>query len=247
MIELEICANSVESCIAAEKGGATRVELCAGIPEGGTTPSAGEIATAKRLTDIPIHVIIRPRAGDFVYSKAELDAMCYDIDVARELGCEGVVFGCLTPRGAYDVEANRILLKRARDMRCTFHRAIDVSHAPLETLACCIADHFSLVLTSGAALTAIEGAGLIARMVDMAGGRIGVMAGSGVRKNNIEELVKKTGVRNVHASLRTETDSPMEFRHPLVSMGGTVHIDEYKRVATYTEDVYEAVQKLSKL
>ena len=124
--KIEICANSVESCLAAMEGGADRVELCASMPEGGVTPSYGEIVVARRrLTSLRLHVMIRPRGGDFVYSKLELERMALDIDEAKELGADGVVFGCLHSDGTVDLEENMILLEHVGKMSTTFHRAID--------------------------------------------------------------------------------------------------------------------------
>ena len=124
--EVEICANGVESCIAAQEGGADRVELCAGIPEGGTTPSWGEMVVARKvLTTTRLHVIIRPRGGDFCYTDLELERMELDIDAARKAGADGVVFGCLTPDGDVDMVANARLMKRCEGMSVTFHRAFD--------------------------------------------------------------------------------------------------------------------------
>ena len=121
----EICANSAESCVAAQEGGANRVELCAAIPEGGTTPSYGEIRMARKLIDIRLHVIIRPRGGDFLYSPVEIETMEEDIRMARQAGADGVVFGCLTPEGELDMPAMERLMKAAEGMAVTFHRAFD--------------------------------------------------------------------------------------------------------------------------
>lgn len=246
-MQLEICANSAASCLQAEKGGATRVELCAGIPEGGTTPSAGEIAVARRLISIPIHVIIRPRAGDFVYSAEEIEAMCYDIRMARSLGAEGVVLGCLTPDGEYDEEANARLLSEAEGMQLTFHRAFDVCASPSETLEHLIDKGFHRVLTSGCAATALEGKEMIRNLNLQADGRIGIMAGCGIRLNNLEELARYTGVSEFHSSLRHDKPSPMRFRRQEVSMGGVVNIDEYSRPETSADLVRQAVEVLSAL
>lgn len=243
-MQLEICANSATSCRQAELGGATRVELCAGIPEGGTTPSAGEMAVARSLIAIPIHVIIRPRARDFVYSSEEIEAMCYDIRVARSLGMEGVVFGCLTPEGGYDEEANSRLLKEAQGMQLTFHRAFDVCAAPFEMLEKLIAAGFHRVLTSGCAPTALEGKDMIGALNKQAAGRIGIMAGCGIRLGNIETLARHTGITQFHSSLRHDIPSSMRFRRPEVSMGGTVKIDEYSRPETSADMVRQAVDIL---
>ena len=132
---VEVCANGVESCIAAQQGGADRVELCAGIPEGGTTPSYGEIKVARRvLTTTRLHVIIRPRGGDFLYSDLEVERMAADIAVCRELGADGVVFGCLRADGSIDVDKNRYLMECARGMSVTMHRAFDRAADPERAL-----------------------------------------------------------------------------------------------------------------
>lgn len=244
-IELEVCANSVESCLAAQNGGATRVELCMGIPEGGTTPSAGMIAEALRAIHIPIHVIIRPRGGDFVYSEAEIREMLHDIRLCREMGAAGVVFGCLTPDGEYDHHANKCLLEAAAGMQITFHRAFDMCAQPDKMLHTIMeANGFTRILTSGYANTALEGAHNIARWVHLAGSRIGIMAGSGVNADNIVELARITGAHQFHGSFGEWIEGDMRFRRPEVSMGGTVHIDEYKRRITRKDTVRRAIDLL---
>ena len=246
--ELEICANSVASCIEAEKGGATRVELCMGIPEGGTTPSAGMIREALDAIKIPVHVIIRPRSGDFHYSAEELREMAYDIRLAKEMGAHGVVFGCLTPEGEYDVSANRMLLKEAEGMQITFHRAFDVCRNPHLLLQTLIAEGgFTRILTSGCAPTAPEGADLIHQLVEEAQDRIGIMAGCGVRPANLEALAKTSGAHMFHSSLRKNVESEMVFRRKEVSMGGTVQIEEYANQQTSADLVRTAVRTLENL
>ena len=128
MYRFEICANSVASCIAAQEGGADRVELCAGIPEGGTTPSYGMIRRARASINIGLNVIIRPRGGDFLYSEEEIQEMIYDIHAAKELGADGLVFGCLTPEGEVDIPVMRRLMEAAGRTPVTFHRAFDHTH-----------------------------------------------------------------------------------------------------------------------
>ncbi len=237
MIEFEVCANGLASAASAQLGGATRIELCAGMPEGGTTPSAGEIATTRRHVQIPIHVIIRPRGGDFVYNDLELDAMCYDIRICKHLGVEGVVFGCLTPEGEYDDAANYRLIREAEGMRMTFHRAFDMCREPFETLDRLIEAGFQRVLTSGLANTALEGAEMLAQLHKYAHGRIGIMAGSGVNCDNVLALAKQTGLKQFHASLRKEEPSPMQFRREGLSMGGGGAIDEFARLETSVAEV----------
>ena len=158
----EICANSAESCVAAQQGGAHRVELCAGMPEGGTTPSIGEIKVARKLIDIRLHVIIRPRGGDFLYTPSELDIKEEDILAARQAGADGLLFGCLTPEGELDKPAMQRLMKAAKGLSVTFHRAFDYVKSPAKVLEELIDMGVNRVLTSGQMPTAIEGATLLA-------------------------------------------------------------------------------------
>lgn len=216
----EICANSVESCLAAQAGGADRVELCAGIPEGGTTPSYGEIKTARRvLTATRLHVIIRPRGGDFLYTPLELERMADDIAIARQLGADGVVIGCLTPDGDVDTEACKPLMEAARGMSVTFHRAFDNCRDPYRALDDIIALGCDRILTSGQRPTAYDGMALLKDLHDRAGERITILAGCGVNENNIAEIAARTGVNEFHFSAREALPSHMRYRNPNVYMG----------------------------
>ena len=186
---IEICANSAQSCVEAEAGGATRVELCAGIPEGGTTPSYGEIKTAKALTSkIDINVIIRPRGGDFLYTEAEVQSMLLDIELCKELKVHGVVFGCLTKDGDIDVPLMRRLIETAKPLSVTCHRAFDVCRDPFAALEQLIELGCDRILTSGQQSDAVKGIPLIAELVKRAAGRIIIMPGCGVRENNIARI-----------------------------------------------------------
>ena len=217
---VEVCANGVESCIAAQEGGADRVELCAGIPEGGTTPSYGEIKVARRvLTTTRLHVIIRPRGGDFLYSDLELERMAADIAVCRELGVDGVVFGCLNADGTIDVEKNRYLMECSHGMSVTMHRAFDRAVNPEQALEDVIAIGFDRILTSGQQPKAIQGAELLAQLNRQAAGRIILMAGSGVTEQNIRELCEKTGLHEFHFSGRESRPSAMQYVNPSLYMG----------------------------
>ena len=216
----EICANGVESCIAAQEGDADRVELCAGIPEGGTTPSYGEIKKAREvLQGTLLHVIIRPRGGDFLYSSLELERMEADIDIARELGADGVVFGCLNADGSIDMEANRCLLEHAKGLNTTFHRAFDRCNDPVKALEQLIELGFDRVLTSGQRPTATEGADILRRLHELADGRIIILAGCGVNEENIKSLQAQTGVHEFHFSAREKVKSLMRYSNPEVYMG----------------------------
>lgn len=217
---VEVCANGVESCIAAQEGGADRVELCAGIPEGGTTPSYGEIKVARRvLTTTRLHVIIRPRGGDFLYTDLEVERMAADIAVCRDLGVDGVVFGCLKADGTFDIEKNRYLMECSRGMSVTCHRAFDRAANPEQALETLIDLGFDRILTSGQQPKAIEGAELLARLNCQAAGRIILMAGSGVTEQNIRQLRDVTGLHEFHFSAREPQSSAMRYINPNLYMG----------------------------
>lgn len=226
---LEICANSATSCIEAQQGGASRVELCAGIPEGGTTPSYGEIRTAREKCSIDINVIIRPRGGDFLYSEAEIQSMLYDIEMAKQLKVHGVVFGCLTPDGDIDTTLlNRLVAAAKPELSVTFHRAFDVCRDPFAALEQIIAAGCDRILTSGQQLNAVKGIPLIAELVTRAAGRIIIMPGCGVRENNIAEIEACTGAREFHTSARSIVRSQMQYRNENVPMGSAAPASEFE-------------------
>lgn len=227
----EVCTNSVESCIAAQEGGANRVELCAGIPEGGTTPSYGEIAMAREvLTTTRLHVIIRPRGGDFLYSPVEVKTMLKDIEMARQLGADGVVFGCLTTNGGIDVPVMKQLMEVSKGLSVTFHRAFDVCRDASEALEQIIDLGCDRILTSGQQATAELGIPLLKELRERANGRITLLAGCGVNEKNICRIAKETVFRNsisrLVKALRAEWSIrmrryPWEELSTSVSMSGT--------------------------
>lgn len=231
--QFEVCANSVESCIAAQAGGANRVELCAGIPEGGTTPSYGDIVIAREvLTKTRLHVIIRPRGGDFLYSPIEQRIMLKDISNAHRLEADGVVFGCLTADGDIDMPLMRQLMEASQGMSVTFHRAFDVCRNPQEALEQIIELGCDRILTSGGQSTAEAGIPLLKELQQQAAGRITLLAGCGVNENNIARIAAETGIHEFHFSARENIESEMAHRNEAVSMGGTVLIEEYRRPVT---------------
>lgn len=241
----EVCANSVESCLAAQAGGANRVELCAGIPEGGTTPSYGDIAVARELLkETRLHVIIRPRGGDFLYSPVEQRIMLKDIDLARKLGADGVVFGCLTAEGDVDLPLMRQLMEAAEDMSVTFHRAFDVCRNPQQALEDIIGLGCHRILTSGQQPTAEQGIPLLKNLQQQADGRIILLAGCGVNESNIARIAQETGIHEFHFSAREQMESGMLYRNPQVSMGGTVCIEEYSRPLTTSKRVSQTIAAL---
>lgn len=218
-IKLEVCAYSVESAAAAQAGGADRVELCATPSEGGTTPSYGSIAVARKTLKIELHVLIRPRGGDFLYSPREFAAMKEDIQVCRQLGADGVVLGILLPDGRVDKEQCRELVRLSAPMSVTFHRAFDMTADAFQALEDVIETGCQRILTSGQANSACEGAGLIAELVRRAEERIIIMAGAGVSDENLAELIETTGAHEFHTSARMVVASTMLFRNPKVTLG----------------------------
>lgn len=245
MYKFENCANSVESCVEAQRAGADRVELCAGIPEGGTTPSYGDIVIARRvLTSTKLHVIIRPRGGDFLYSDLEKEIMLEDVRMVRRLGVDGVVFGALTAFGDVDMEFMRQLMEEAEGMSVTFHRAFDVCRDPFEALEQIVELGCDRILTSGQMPKAEEGVELLKQLVDRAGDRIIIMPGCGVNVNNIVKIARGTGAREFHFSGRSKRESGMQFRKSRVSMGGAVIIDEYSCDVTDENIVRETIDRL---
>lgn len=246
--KFEICANSVESCLAAQEGGADRVELCAGIPEGGTTPSYGEIKLARKLlTKTKLHVIIRPRGGDFLYTPLELERMEEDIRICRELGVDGVVFGCLTEEGEIDREANRRLVELAHPMSVTFHRAFDRTADPMKALEDIISLGCNRILTSGQQPKAIDGINLLAQLEkelkEYPLPPIQLLAGSGVNEENIRQIFDATGIHEYHFSARVNVVSKMKHYNHEVYMGAK-GADESNSLVTSAEKVRNTIKQL---
>jgi copper homeostasis protein len=237
---LEICAGSVTSCLAAQEGGAARVEFCDNLLEGGTTPSYGAIASARDKLRITLNVIIRPRGGDFLYSDVEFEVMERDILSCKELGVDGVVIGMLTADGDIDISRTRRLVELAAPMPVTFHRAFDVARDPLKALEDVIRAGCVRLLTSGQEASALEGRALISDLRKAAGERLVIMPGAGVRLNNIAQLVAETGCVEYHTSGRAPFPSGMNYRNERVKMGGTGQ-DEYAIVETSADLVKQIV------
>jgi copper homeostasis protein len=231
-IRFEICVDSIAGVRAAERAGAARVELCAGLIEGGITPSLGMIEAATRGARVGVQVIIRPRGGDFVYSPAELEVMERDIAAAKRAGATGVVIGLLTPDGLVDVEQTRRLVELARPLAVTFHRAIDMSVDAMAALDRLIELGIERVLTSGQEATALEGSAVIAALRRRAAGRIIVMPGGGITERTVGRVLAETGVTEVHFAALAELPSPMRHRNPSAFMGGALRSPEYARLET---------------
>lgn len=218
-ITLEICIDSVQSAIAAEKGGAKRVELCDNLADGGTTPSAGMIEMTRKYIDIGLQVLIRPRRGDFLYSDTEFEIMKRDIEIAKIMGANGFVFGLLQQDGNIDMERTRELIELCRPMNVTFHRAFDLTPDPYRALEDLVSLGVDRILTSGQKQSAYLGLDLITELVKKAGGRLIILPGGGINEGNIREIVEQSGVTECHTSARKTVDSAMIFRRDNLSMG----------------------------
>lgn len=203
---IEVCVDSVKTAVAAEAGGAARVELCDNLAEGGTTPGAGAIAAAREQLRIPLHVIVRPRGGDFCYSDSEFEVMKRDIALAKQLGVDGVVIGVLLQDGSVDVERTRALIALARPMSVTFHRAFDMTRDAFEALDALIDLGADRILTSGQQPSVVEGLALITELVERAAGRIVIMACGGVDDRNAARVVAQSRVRELHVGPRSVAD-----------------------------------------
>jgi copper homeostasis protein len=235
--ELEVIAFNIESCIIAEYNGASRIELCANPSEGGTTPSAGMIAEARKSTSIQLFPIIRPRGGDFLYSDQEFNAMMYDIETCWNLGCDGVVIGMLTKEGNVDIKRCAQLIENAVDMSVTFHRAFDRVNDPLLALEQIIELGCKRILTSGLKPTVMEGIEMLTQLVQHAGERITIMPGSGVRSNNIIQLAETTGAKAFHSSARKNISSEMNYHNQCMN-------ESLNQVTLDAEEVQHIKKKL---
>ncbi len=236
-IILEACVDSVEAAIAAQKGGADRVELCANLLEGGTTPSAGTIQLARERIDIRLNVIIRSRGGDFCYSDVEFEVSKLDVELAKKLGADGVVIGILNEDGMVDVERVGALVELARPMNVTFHRAFDMARDPYQALEEIIELGIDRILTSGQEYSVLEGLDLITELVQKAGDRIIIMPGGGITERNIGKIVEQSGVREVHVAAWGSVESRMKYRNSRCFMGGELRPPEFALTVTDADRV----------
>lgn len=241
-MKTELCAYSVDACRIAARLGVDRVELCASPAEGGVTPSMATIERVAKIEGIDVSVMIRPRGGDFLYSDDEFETMLRDIAYAREAGATGVVFGILTADGKVDVERTRQLVEASKGMETTFHRAVDMTEDYEAAVEAVIAAGCNRILTSGSYDKAIDGIANIRRAVEIAKGRIEIMAGSGVVAANAKQLAD-VGVDALHFSAKCMVAGAMEYRNPRISMGGSDAVDEYA-LRTVDENEVKEILKL---
>lgn len=243
-ILLEVCCGSLDDAIQAELGGADRIELCSALFLGGLTPSAGTIIEAKRRLHIPFVAMVRPRAGGFCYSSAEMDVMLRDTENAIELGAHGVVFGILKENGSIDIERSRQVLKRIGNRQGVFHRAFDVTPDPLRALDELIDLGITRVLTSGQQNAAPEGAELIRRLIEHASGRIEILAGGGLRAHTIADFVARTGCIQVHLAAPGVQYDNSTLARPSVTFGGALYPSEVRYEVTDRSIVENVVKQL---
>lgn len=203
---LEICCDQLASALAAQEGGADRIELCAALSTDGLTPSAGLLSGVRRLVALPIFVLVRPRPGDFVYSKEEMEIMLCDIHQAKALGADGIVSGALTSEGRVDERFTQQLISAARPLPFTFHRAFDQIADQTAALDILIRLGAERVLTSGGAPSAVEGRTVLAALAGRAEGRITLLAGGGIRPANLPDLLSIPGLMEFHSSASADQE-----------------------------------------
>ncbi|MFI5257515.1 MAG: copper homeostasis protein CutC [Gemmatimonadales bacterium] len=241
---VEACVDAIDAAMEAEWGGADRIELCGELLQGGVTPSAGLIEATWDQVTVPLFVLIRPRSGDFLYTHDELDVMERDIRVARSLHADGVVVGALTTDGEVDVAAMRGLLDVARPMKVTFHRAFDFTRDQDEALNALLDLDVDRVLTSGGAVTALQGAQTIARHVLRAGSDLTILAGGSITAASAAEVVRRTGVREIHVRAAERVESAMHHRRRDILLGRPQQLGDYTRSVARQELVREVVSSL---
>ena len=240
---LEACVDSVESAIAAQQGGAKRVELCGNLIIGGTSPGKALFQSVRKYTDLEIRVLLRPRFGDFCYDKYEFEIMKEDVQMYRELGADGIVTGILLPDGELDAERMQTLICKAGNADVALHRAFDVCSDPYETLEQAVDLGIGTILTSGQKNSAWEGRELLRELVRRSDGRIEILVGAGVSPETIEKLVPFTGAQAYHMSGKVTLESRMRFRRDGVSMGFP-GFSEYEIWQTDADNIRRAVDVL---
>ncbi|CBL41715.1 copper homeostasis protein CutC [Lachnospiraceae bacterium OF11-28] len=243
---LEVCTDSVESAAAAVRGGARRLEVCANLVIGGTTPGVSQFKQMRKACDIPLNVLLRPRYGDFLYTEAEFTMLLEDTAMFRKLGADGIVVGCLNADGTLDLERIKKLREAADGMHMTLHRAFDVCRNPKETLEQAVEIGVDTILTSGHKDSCMAGIGLLKQLTEQSAGRIHILAGGGVTPENIGMLAKETGTDSFHMSGKKIIESGMEYRNDEVNMG-IPGIGEYEIFRTDETKIVKAVQELNKL
>lgn len=242
---LEVCADSVASVVEAQKGGASRIELCSNLIIGGTTPGKAFFEQVRRHSDLPVRILLRPRFGDFCYDDYEFKTMLEDVQMFRELGADGIVMGVLNPDGTLNLEQMAALKEAAGSLDTTLHRAFDVCLNPYEALEQVIKLGFNTILTSGQESSAWKGRNLLAKLHEQSNGRIEILAGAGIQAEAIEKLLPETHITSYHMSGKIVTDSRMTFRREGVPMG-IEGFSEFDIWQTSKEEIQKAAEVLKK-
>lgn len=237
-MKLEIIGFNVESCIVAQQAGANRIELCDNPTEGGTTPSYGFIKAARKKLSIELYVMIRPRGGDFLYTKNEFEIMKSDIELCKQTGCDGIVTGILQKDGSIDKERTLQLVEYAYPLGVTFHRAFDNAKNPLQALEDIIATGSERILTSGQQIKAIDGIPLIKQLIEKAEDRIIIMPGAGIKAENINTIAENTGAVEFHSSASIKVESRMEYHN--------TNLDRMDHIMANKDEVTQMVFNLKK-
>lgn len=242
---LEVCVDSVESAVNAQRGGADRLEICSNLLIGGTTPGVSQFRQIRRRCDLPLHVLVRPRFGDFLYTDAEFRMIAEDVRMFRELGADGVVVGCLNADGSLDLEKMKALRERADGIHVTLHRAFDMCRDPYEALEQSVDLGIHTILTSGQRNTCVDGREMLGDLIARADSRIEILVGGGVNAQVIERLIGEIHASSFHLSGKQKLDSGMEYRNGQVNMGipGMCEYDLYR---TDENQIRRARQALDK-
>ncbi len=242
---VEACVDSVQGALAAERAGAERLELCANLVEGGTTPSAGMLRATIRCTRLPVFAMVRPRGGDFVFDAAEIEVMLRDVEGAKACEVHGIVSGALNPNGTIDEDGTAALIEAAHPLPFTFHRAFDHTRDLEEALDALQALGVQRVLTSGGAATALDGAATIARLVRRCGNRLVVMAGGGIRADNAAQVVEATKVSELHMRGAMRVESRMTYRTPSAPIARHYDGDDFAWSGTDERAIRDVVLRVS--
>ncbi len=242
---LEMAVASVEDALAAQAGGADRLEVNAALALGGLTPSLGTLLEVRAAVALPVLAMVRPRPGGFAYSEADFRVMQRDADLFLQHGADGIVFGILTADGQVDRDRCRLLVRQAGERAAVFHRAFDVTPDPFAALDQLIELGCRRVLTSGQEETAYNGAGRIAELIRRAAGRIEVLPGGGINRFTVADVLARTGCDQVHASLRTRRADSSVAGRPQVSFGGPIRVPEDRYDATSAEAIADLRGRLS--
>lgn len=245
-MKIEIAANSLASALSAFRAGADRIELCSNLELGGTTPGPGSLIASREKLNIPIHVLIRPRAGDFVYQSSEIEEMKRTIQFCREIKIEGIVMGFLTPEGKVDRDLTLQMADHAQGMDLTFHRAFDQVIDQEEALETIIDLGFDRILTSGGMPTVPEGIRQIANLIRQADERIIIMPGGGINNFNFKDVAEHTGAREFHMSAKKVVKSPVEFR-PRRDLINAQDIHPYNYILSNEEKIRNVTEQLKEL